>query len=102
MIPEITAGLKEVQTEGGHDIPFWAKTPRFHWLRIPASLAVYDTADGDNRDGESSVRSRLAEVTSNDELRNLLIDGLLDTLYARLNMSLLTSRPSRLTQPSCN
>ncbi|RYO86086.1 hypothetical protein DL764_009059 [Monosporascus ibericus] len=88
MNPEITAGLKKLQIEGDlDDLPLWSKTPRFHWLRIPASSTVFGTADGDSKNAGSSVRSRLAEVTGEDELRTLLLDGLLATLYARLNMN---------------
>ncbi|KAK8879233.1 hybrid NRPS/PKS enzyme [Apiospora arundinis] len=88
MIPEITAGLKKLRIEGDlEDYPLWSKTPRFHWLRIPVSSSSDDSANGASKDGGSSVRSRLAEVSTEDELRSLLLGGLLGTLYNRLNMN---------------
>lgn len=88
MIPEITAGLKKLKIEGDlEDYPLWSKTPRFHWLRIPVSSSSEDAANGASKDGGSSVRSRLAEVSTEDELRTLLLGGLLGTLYNRLNMN---------------
>lgn len=90
IIPEITAGLKKLEVDNADldSLPLWSKTPRFHWLRIPVSSTTYAGADGDAAGGNgSSVRSRLAEVSSEEELRGLLLDGLLGTLYARLNMS---------------
>ncbi|KAH9905503.1 hypothetical protein F4778DRAFT_803016 [Xylariomycetidae sp. FL2044] len=87
MIPEITAGLKKLQIEGHPDPPLWAKTPRFHWLREPVSTTADSNADGAGSGGSMSIRSRLAGVTNQDELRTTLLDGLLGTLYSRLNMS---------------
>lgn len=83
MNPEITAGLQRIDVETHPSPPFWANTPRFHWLRTVSSNDVIAVNEKDT----SSVRTRLAEMTSEDDIRALLLDGILGTLYARLNMN---------------
>ncbi|KAF5861957.1 hypothetical protein ETB97_012280 [Aspergillus alliaceus] len=82
--PEITAGLQRIDIDRNPDPPIWAKTPRFQWLRMISASG--EIGDEEQQDG-SSIRSRLAEMTNKDEVHKLLLDGLLSTLYTRLNMS---------------
>ncbi|KAE8150730.1 hypothetical protein BDV25DRAFT_139560 [Aspergillus avenaceus] len=84
MDPEITAGLQRIDIDRNPNPPIWAKTPRFQWLRRISSTG--EAASEDQQDG-SSIRSRLAEMSDINEIHKLLLDGLLNTLYTRLNMS---------------
>ncbi|KAI0484820.1 hypothetical protein GGR56DRAFT_680577 [Xylariaceae sp. FL0804] len=84
MNPEITAGLQRIDMERNPNPPIWANTPRFNWLQMvkPSGEAA---AESDS-DGPS-VRSRLGDMTDVGEVRKLLLEGLLATLYSRLNMN---------------
>ncbi|KAI1344561.1 hypothetical protein F5Y15DRAFT_411391 [Xylariaceae sp. FL0016] len=84
MNPEITAGLQRIDMERNPNPPIWANTPRFNWLQMVKPSGEI-TADGEG-DG-NSVRSRLAELTDPADVYKLLLEGLLNTLYTRLNMS---------------
>ncbi len=84
MNPEITAGLQRTDPKGVENPPPWSRNPRFHTLRLITGAG--DTvADGEK--DESSVRSRLAEMTNENDVHNVVLDGLIATLCTRLNMN---------------
>lgn len=80
---EITAGLMRCEIESLEEPPLWTKHARFSPLRIVGSGT--NTAAGEDAGGVS-VRTKLLELTTADEVYELLLEGLLDTLYTRLKM----------------
>ena len=80
---EITAGLMRCEIETLDEPPLWTKHARFSPLRIVSSGTNH--AAGEDAGG-SSVRTKLLELTTADEVYELLLEGLLDTLYTRLKM----------------
>jgi hybrid polyketide synthase/nonribosomal peptide synthetase ACE1 len=80
---EITAGLQRCEIEALDEPPLWVKHARFSPLRIVSSGT--NTAAGEDAGG-MSVRTRLLELTTADEVHELLLAGLLDTLYTKLKM----------------
>lgn len=83
MNPEITAGLHRSVVDGIENAPHWFRNPRFHTLL--KVVATGDSSGDGDKDG-SSVRSRLAEAKSEDDVLKLLLEGLINTLCTRLNM----------------
>ncbi|KAI1632403.1 hypothetical protein F4809DRAFT_656376 [Biscogniauxia mediterranea] len=84
MNPEITAGLQRLNMEHNPNPPIWAHTPRFGWLQMVKPSG--ESSSEGPVDG-SSIRGRLAELSDENDIHQLLLDGLLSTLYARLNMN---------------
>ncbi|KAI4086542.1 MAG: hypothetical protein LQ344_007466 [Seirophora lacunosa] len=83
--PEITAGLQRSDVERTiEDAPHWFRNPRFHWLR--KITATGDTIT-DNDSNDSAVRSRLVELNNKDDVRSVIMEGLMACLYSRLNMN---------------
>ena len=80
---EITAGLQRCEIETLDDPPLWTKHARFNPLRIVSSGT--EAASGEDAGG-LSVRTQLLELTTADDVYELLLEGLLDTLYTRLKM----------------
>lgn len=84
MNPEITAGLQRTDPRGVENPPPWSRNPRFHTLRLITG-AGDSVADGEKDD--SSVRSRLAEMTDKADVHNVVLEGLIANLCSRLNMN---------------
>ncbi|KUI61972.1 Polyketide synthase-nonribosomal peptide synthetase [Cytospora mali] len=81
--PEITAGLQQIDVENNDNPPAWINIPRFAWLRL-VKPQEQNAAGGK---GTVSVRNTLKELTKEEDVYQLLLDGLLMTLYQRLNMA---------------
>jgi hybrid polyketide synthase/nonribosomal peptide synthetase ACE1 len=80
---EITAGLMCCEVEKLEEPPLWTKHARFSPLKLVGSGTT--VAAGDDAGGVS-VRTRLLDLTTAEEVQELLLEGLLDTLYTRLKM----------------
>ena len=84
MNPEITAGLQRSDVERVENAPHWFSHPRCHTLRM-ITTTIDTAADGEK--DSSSVRSKLAELTDENDVYKVLLDGLINTLCTRLNMN---------------
>ncbi|KAI3401844.1 hypothetical protein diail_8222 [Diaporthe ilicicola] len=82
--PEITAGLQQIDIENNDSPPAWINVPRFAWLRL---VKPQEQNAGGAGKGTVSVRNKLKELTKEEDVYELLLDGLLMTLYQRLNMA---------------
>ncbi|ORY13581.1 hypothetical protein BCR34DRAFT_599754 [Clohesyomyces aquaticus] len=81
--PEITAGLQRSDVATVEDPPHWFLTHRFSTLHlVPASG---DGATDGDKDGVST-RSKLADSTNENEVSEVVLEGLINILCIRLNM----------------
>ncbi|KAI1495559.1 hypothetical protein F5X99DRAFT_415001 [Biscogniauxia marginata] len=84
MNPEITAGLQRLDMERNPNPPIWVNTPRFNWLQM---IKPSGDSASEGQVDSSSIRGKLSEMTDEGAIHQLLLDGLLSTLYLRLNMN---------------
>ncbi|KAL8900612.1 MAG: hypothetical protein Q9207_005617 [Kuettlingeria erythrocarpa] len=83
--PQITAGLQRSDVERTIDnAPHWFRNPCFQWLRKITATGDIVT---DHDSVASAVRSRLAGLDNEDDVRSVIMEGLMACLYSRLNMN---------------
>lgn len=68
--PEITAGLERIDVERNENPPAWVNIPRFAWLRL---VKPQEQNQGGRGGNTVSVRSKLKEMTSEEDVYQLLL-----------------------------
>ncbi|EME40768.1 hybrid polyketide synthetase [Dothistroma septosporum NZE10] len=81
---EITAGLTACEVDTMENPPPWTKQARFNPLR---KVRTDQGTAASHETSTVSVRAQLADMETEADVHDLLMEGLLDTLYSRLKMN---------------
>ncbi|KKA18098.1 Hybrid NRPS/PKS protein 1, partial [Rasamsonia emersonii CBS 393.64] len=82
--PELSAGLAVYDVEKDANVPVWVQIPKFARYRRLRTQGGSSASAGES---QISIRAQLREQTTEEGVRQVLLDGLLSTLHKTLHMS---------------